>query len=77
MAKGGRNDDRGLNVIAHNAQGIEPKAKLRFALVDGVEQYLTALHPRQPKLAVVAANSDVVAVARLDLARRSRHEIDP
>ena len=62
-----------MDVIAHDAQGIELKAIFLLAFMDGIEKDFAALTSRKAELSIVAADGDVVAVARFQIAGLTRH----
>jgi hypothetical protein len=64
-----------MNVIAHNAQGIELELKLFQSFLERVEKHLSAFPASLTKLAVIAASRDVVAVSGLNRSRFARHQL--
>jgi hypothetical protein len=47
-----------MHMVAHDAQGIELKAKLVAAAANRVQQYLPTFKSGQPKFPVIAAGGD-------------------
>lgn len=54
-----------VNMIAHDAKGIELELKFLQCCLDGIEQDLAALPAIQQELAVIATGSDVIAILGL------------
>ena len=52
-----------MNVVAHNTQTVELKAKRVLTFLDGIEQGVFALHLRQPKFTVIAPNCNVITIS--------------
>jgi hypothetical protein len=53
-----------VDVVAHDAEGIELETELFNSLLEGIEQNLTAFETSQTKFAVIASDGDVVGVTR-------------
>jgi hypothetical protein len=51
-----------VDVVAHDAEGIELETELLKSLFEGIEQNLTAFETSQTKFAVIASDGDVVGV---------------
>ena len=66
-----------MNMVAHDAQGIELTLKFLQYLVEGIQEDVTAFSTIQKKLTIIAAGGDVIAIVRLYLSRFSRHRLKP
>lgn len=62
-----------MNMVAHNAQRIQPKAILRLTFLNHIQQHLLALKAIESKLSVIAPYGDVIATTGLELTRLSGH----
>jgi len=60
-------------VIAHHTERIELKAIFLLTFLNCIKQQLPAFQSSQPKLAIVAANRDVITELGSELTTRTRH----
>jgi hypothetical protein len=62
-----------MDMVAHNAQGIEFKPKFVFAFLNGKEQHLSTFIPNQSKFAIITPHRNVIAIASFEFAWFSSH----
>ena len=62
-----------MNMITHDAEGIELEFKLFYRLLEGIEEHFPAFVADELKLPVIASNGYVVAVIWLEVTGWSGH----